>query len=132
MLDEGTFLLSRSLPLGGEEIVVVGGVEKPVTDRAEEFARILEDAQKKQIVSTGGTIFARKAEGASCVGIHPGVAVHMRYEIPIGGAFAAYSCAFMMAKRGYLVRTSVTESRVEDEQPLLDRILSAADFGPER
>ena len=131
-IDEGTLLLSRNLPIGGEETVVIGGVEKPVSDRVEEFSRVLEDALRKQIVLNGGTILASETEESSCVGGHPGVSVRTWYRLVIGGTYVSDSCAFVLAERGYLVRLVVTESRAKAERPLLDRIVSAADFGPER
>jgi hypothetical protein len=50
--------------------------------------------------------------------------------MPMGGTFVSRACTFVVAGRGYQVRTIVSESQAAREGPLLERIIQATEFGP--
>jgi hypothetical protein len=130
-LEQGSVLLSRNLGLGDDEALVFTAIAQPITDDAQELARVLENAFEKGITSKGGTVSSGDPRPGKCEtsdGSHTGVEQISTYSIPPSGTINVWSCVFVTGGHGYKLSYLVSRKRIPEEGPLLRRIMAAAEL----
>jgi hypothetical protein len=129
-LDDSTVMVSRNLPGGLDEVVVVGAVKKPITNDVHELARILDLDTEKTVTTKGGTFRKAGERPATCMTSYTGLETEMRFSIGLSGEYESKACFFVHDGHGYELRYNVPVSRMADEVPLLERIENATELAP--
>jgi hypothetical protein len=117
--------------LGGDEAIGLLAVANPITDDPAEISRILELEGQKALTAKGGTYTFGDPEPAQCIsasGSHPGIRRGRTYVSLMGAAYGGSSCTFVAAGHAYKFSYLAPQSRIEQERPLLKRIMDATEL----
>jgi hypothetical protein len=125
-------MIMRQVLQVDQEGVVITAVAHPISDDAQELARVMEVEFRKKMEAKGFRVMGGDLRPAKCPtsgALHDGIEIiDMLWMGDQSVAITTWSCTFLEYGRLYKLMYLVPRARVVEDRPLLERIVGATEL----